>query len=79
MSTRVSVLGGVPIGRAVAAADLSADHALAQVDPACADLQALRAPLGAGWTDFQVDLIEVRAGGHVSESTAGLKSLVPSP
>jgi hypothetical protein len=44
MAGGVMVLRGVAARRVVAAADLAADHALAEVDPPAARLQALGAP-----------------------------------
>src|SRR5262245_45628442 len=54
------VLARVPVGRRVAAADLSTRHAHPEVYPAATGAEAFRAPLGAGRFDG-ADLIEVRA------------------
>src|SRR4051794_8814714 len=48
MASGVEVLGGVLVLRGVAAADVPANQALAQVDPGVPDLQAILTPVGAG-------------------------------
>src|SRR5665213_2393259 len=57
---RMIVLGGVGIGRAVAAADVAARHAQSEMHPLSADLQALFTALGRARRDV-MDLIEVFA------------------
>jgi hypothetical protein len=56
----VEVLGGVLVLRAVAAADVAAGEAKAEVDPAVADLEAIFAAGGAGGDG--ANLGEVGAG-----------------
>jgi hypothetical protein len=53
------MLAGMPMRRIIAAAEMSADAAQAQVHPPAADLGALLAPEGAG--DYFAYLTEVRA------------------
>src|SRR5258708_17238978 len=60
----VVVLGGVLVLRTVAAADVAALHAEAEVDPDVTHLEAFLAAVAAG-RDVQVGTVEVRAGvGH---------------
>src|SRR3954464_13042597 len=65
MALVVEVGGGVAIRGVVAAADLAAHQALAEMDPAPSDLEALLAPLDGVGKVGDVDLIEMRADfGH---------------
>src|SRR5438270_7401787 len=69
MAVLARVLGRVPVRRRVAAADLPAGLAHAQVHPAGADLQALLAAgdrLGQGRV---LDLVEVAADAHANRRT----------
>src|SRR5215831_6510571 len=58
---RVVVRSRVLVGRVVAAADLAAGHAFAEVHPPAARAQTLRAAFGARGSDVEVDRVEVRA------------------
>src|SRR3954452_5770658 len=61
---RGRVLGGVLVGRRVAAADAAAGQAQPQMDPATARLQTLLAPLRRVRVE-RLDHVQVRAGvGH---------------
>src|ERR1043166_637485 len=55
--------GRVPVRRRVAAADLAARHAHAEVNPAGADLQAFLAPCDRLRKLRHLDLVEVAANG----------------
>jgi hypothetical protein len=55
----VKMLGGVAVLRRIAAANLAADHAHAQVHPLIACLHAVFAGMRAGFLDL--DLIEMSA------------------
>jgi hypothetical protein len=58
----VKVFGGVFVLRRIAAADVAAGEAQAQVDPGVAHLQTFLAAFGLGL--YVVDLVEVRTGWH---------------
>src|SRR5580765_168180 len=62
MAALVGVRGRVLVRRGVAAADLRARHAHAQMHPAAADLQALLATLDLVREGRELDLVEVAAG-----------------
>jgi hypothetical protein len=66
---RVEMLGRVAILRVVAAADVAADHAEAQVQPPIAQVQALFATITAR-RDF-LDLIDMLTGFHHSPYSGG--------
>src|SRR4249920_2151209 len=73
MAALARVRGCVLIRRGVAAPDLPAGHAHAQVDPAVADLQALLAPGDRLGQPGHLDLVEVAADavrGHASPLVA---------
>src|SRR5262249_29449901 len=59
----VEVRGRVAVRRVVAAADLAAHEALAEVHPVAADLEALLAPGHGPELTRDGDLVEVRADG----------------
>jgi len=59
---RVKVFGGVFVLRRIAATDVAAGKAQAQVDPGVAHLQTFFASLGMGL--YVVDLVEVRTARH---------------
>src|SRR3954447_26682701 len=63
------VLARVLVRRGVAAADLAARLAHAQVDPLVARLQALLAAGDVGGGVEQLDLVEMGALGHVRNAT----------
>ena len=65
----VEVTGGVFVLRGVAAADVAAGQAKAQVDPGVACLETVLATLLPRVGDF--DLGDVWAGGHASSMTRG--------
>ncbi|MCU1304189.1 MAG: hypothetical protein JWQ87_4473 [Candidatus Sulfotelmatobacter sp.] len=54
MRAGVKVFGGVLVLRRVAATDVAADHAQAEVDPAVAHFYALFADAGSGGLDLNV-------------------------
>jgi hypothetical protein len=58
------VMLGMLVGRVVAAEDLPARHAHAEMDPAAADLQALLAAGNRLRQLRDVNLVEVSADGH---------------
>jgi hypothetical protein len=58
----VKVLGGVFVLRRIAAADVAAGEAQAQVDPGVAHLQTFFAAFGLRF--YVVNLVEVRTGRH---------------
>jgi hypothetical protein len=57
-----SVFGGVFVPGRIAAADVAAGQAQAQVHPGVAHLQTFFATFGVGF--YVVDLVEVRTGWH---------------
>jgi hypothetical protein len=62
MPGRMKMLGGVLIGRLVAAAHMATNAADAQMNPPTAHLQAFFAAFGA-WFDF-LNLVEMGTGAH---------------
>jgi ribosomal protein S18 acetylase RimI-like enzyme len=64
MAVAVRVLAGVAVGRVIAAAGLPALEADAQVQPLAAGGEAFRASLDRLGQLGDLDVIEVRAGGH---------------
>ena len=69
MPAGVEMTRRVPVGRIVAARDVAADEAQAQVDPVAADGEALGAAVGGRRYDVS-DELQVRAGiglGHCDD------------
>lgn len=64
MANGAEVTASVSAGRAVAAGDVTAVEALAEVDPAAALLKAVKAALGAVWVDAAGGAFKVCARGH---------------
>src|SRR4029077_13706355 len=62
------VPAGVAVGRGVAATDLAAGHAHAQVQPAAANGQAVLAAGDRGWKLGELDLVEMGANGFGHDS-----------
>lgn len=71
----VVVLGGVSVGRIVAAADMAARPAEPQVDPSVAALEAFLAALGRPRLNV-LYLVEMSAGGHGCSVGATAKSRI---